>query len=187
MTDRVCARCSTSGRGCCKTRSTDDIRYRLGLTVEDVRRVSARMKLPPSSFAVIEPMPDSVVRQEIIKYIKGSERMFVHDIRITLRLRSDDTCSMLTGHGCPMNLIERPRFCSLFPGWYDPADEALMPFALSDVNHCMAVAEADHDPEKLFKLLDEDPFKLMLIARASDAELDLHAKATLEEIKKLVG
>jgi len=182
----ACQRCAAVGRDCCRVLPIDNPRHRLGLTIDDVLRMGARLGRSPCDFAAIEPIEPQLVKL-IADGVPGSERMFVHQVRITLRLDDRGVCVLHDPkRGCPLSIMDRPRFCALYPAWYDPADLGLYPFALIIPTRCLAVDECGMAPEVLFQALGIDPHVLVDIAAASNAELCRHAESNLEHIQQTV-
>ena len=180
----ICQRCAGVGRDCCRALPTDDQRHRLGLTIDDVIRMSTRLGRHPADFAVIDRVSPQIIAQ-IASCIPGSERMFPHGLRITFKLDERGVCVLCDPErGCLLTLEDRPRFCALYPSWYDATDFNLYPFMLAPPERCLAVEEAGVEPEVLYRCLRIDPHTLVKIARASDEELRRHAGANAECIRQ---
>jgi hypothetical protein len=180
----TCAECGQRGRDCCHLLD-EATSARIGFTVSDLIRIKQFTGKRPSEYATIEQLNDE--QWDAVQVIPRAKLMFPHRIRMAPTLTAG-ACSLLTPTGCPMPVGVRPRYCALYPCWYDPDDEyALLPFYCSSPERCLVIERADNDPEKLFQLLSIGPQLLTQIAKTYHSELLTQAGMAAKQIYKVFG
>lgn len=182
----ICVTCSEQGKDCCHLRGNDA--YKFGLTVSDIKRISRATGLQPYEFADLERMPKFPLR-EIAATHPNLERMYPHQTRVALKFEGEDRACYFwkEGQGCTLSMDQKPRFCALFPAWYEQkGDKYLIDTkALAGGNRCMAVDEGRDNPKRVLKVIGQTDAQTLHLAKLSDRELENHANTSLEEIEKV--